>query len=89
VLLLTSDEAISLPCTNSAEILQLLENLLTFTQCKEIAEKPLAGGSISLLAKLGDDGMIRSAKGFSSGMQQCLADLTLPTPYAVPRNDEE
>jgi hypothetical protein len=43
------------------------------TQCEEIAEEPLAGGSISLLAWFSDDSMIRSAKGFSSQMQQCSA----------------
>jgi hypothetical protein len=62
------------------------KNHTMFNQSREIAEKPLARGGI--FESNDDNGMIRPAKGFFSGMQQCLAKSIFSTLSTEPRNDK-
>jgi hypothetical protein len=59
------------------------------TQCKEIAEEPLAGRIMPLcLAKCDDNEILPPAKGSSSGMQQYFAKFISTAYSTMPRNDE-
>jgi hypothetical protein len=77
------------PTKQGEAFMSAMKTSLQQTQSKEIAVESLAGGSISLSARLSDNSMIRSAKGFSSWMWQRFAKLTLSTLFTETRNDGE
>jgi hypothetical protein len=65
------------------------ENSFFQTQCREIAEEPLAGRIMPLcLAKCDDNEILPPAKGSSSGMKQLSTESISTLSQATPRNDK-
>jgi hypothetical protein len=76
--------------TETREIFSTVdENSFLQTQCREIAEEPLAGRIMPLcLAKCDDNEILPPAKGSSSGMKQLSTESISTLSQATPRNDE-